>query len=254
MTERDQEAVIGGDDGVQVVRIPRRFLGASLTKALGGLVKRDIILMIQGAPRVEDLIGSDVDLVELAVEHVLARLAADRRQIILGNVVGTDEEGITGSHMAFMKIDIGFPGLAVRGDKVVLKSHGVNLLVGIIQDMDGSVAEAQIRHITSPEGDHIAAKEPLRPEVGRHLVGALVHQIAIVVVDEGSSTSLLVSSRTDEDVSGINLTGLGDLQLGRCPGAGVEGAVRPGVGSDPQRQQQRAAGGEGAGYHFQATV
>ena len=87
VTKRDQEAVLGGFDGVQMVSIPRGFLGTSISKALGGIRQRDLCLLLQGTPGIQNAIGGNVDLVEMAVEHVLTRFTTDFGKIMLGNVV-----------------------------------------------------------------------------------------------------------------------------------------------------------------------
>ena len=135
----------------------------------------------------------------------------------------------------FMKIDIGIPGIAIRREKVLLKFYCIDFLISVVQDVNGSVSKAQIQHITGPESDHITAEELLNPKVGGHLSRSLIHQITIVVIDEGSSTSILVPSGADEDVSRVNLASLIELNPGRFPWAGAVRFERPVVGHCSQR-------------------
>lgn len=247
--------MVGSGDGVDMVSVPRDFLGTGLSKVLRRLVQRDVCLVVQGTPGVQDLVCGDVNFIPLAVEHILARLSTDLGQIILGNVVGGHQEGVPGSDVALMEVDVGLPWLAIGGEEVILKLDGIDLLVGIVEDMNGAVAKAEIGHITTPEGNDILTPQLLRPEVGGHLVRALVHEIAIVVVDEGGRAGILIPPGTNEDKARINLARLGDVQARRSPRASHKGGEGPCVLGDSLQgqQQERAAGQKGPSHHSAST-
>ena len=186
--------------------------------------------MVQSAPRIHNLVGGDVDFVELGVQHEHIRVSALEAQVARRDVVRGREEGVAVGDMAFVQVDIRLPRVTVRGNKVVLQRDGIDFAIGVVENMNGSIAITQLHHVSGPEGNHILVKETLDLEVGRDLLGALVHQIPVFIVNERRSACLFVAPRTDEDVSRVCRAGFGDLQLRRLEGDGGGGEEGPVVG------------------------
>lgn len=242
VTQRDQVAVVGGCDGVHVVGVVGVVLGAAhvFAQALVGAGDGDIGLVVKSAPRVDDVVCADVDLVELTVQHPVGGGSVDGGQVVLGDIIGGANDGVARSDVTLVQVAVGVLGRAIGGDEVSGQADRVDFLVRAVEDVNRSVAVADVHHFSSPEGDDVFVEELLHHEVGRDLLGAFVHQVPGIIVNQrGRTSGLDPSTRTDEDIAGIGGAGLVDIQLRWLE---VHRAVRRVVpGGGLQGQQQSAA-------------
>lgn len=217
MTQRDNPSSIYKLHRIDVVRIPWLFLGAIVvTQTLLGPFQRDILYMFKGTPLIHDVVGCDINFEKHAIQHIVIHFTANGSQIKLSDVVSGHQQSVATGYVALVEINIRVSSNAIRGDEVPWKGDSVDLLISVIKNVDSAVAKAKLHHITSPECDDIFVIQILHLEVGRHLGRALIHKVAVLIVDEGRSAIRLVTPRPNEDVARVSSASLLYLKLRRC--------------------------------------
>lgn len=216
VTQRDNPASIYELNRIDVIRIPWLFLGAIvITQTLLGLFQGDGLYMFKGTPLIHDVIGCDIDLEKHGIQHIVIHLTANGGQIILSDVVSGHQQSVATSYVALVEINIRVSNNAIGRDEVPWKGDSVDLLISVIKDVNSAVTKAKLHHVTSPEGNDIFVIQILHFEVGRHLGRALIHKVAVLIVDEGRSAIRLVTPRPNEDVARVSGPGLFHLELRR---------------------------------------
>lgn len=138
-----------------------------------------------------------------------------------------------------VNIDVRVPGLAIRSDNVVLQRDGVDFPVGIVEDMDGSVAVARGHaSLARPKDEHIPSKQLLDLEVHGRLFRTSPHHLTVVVIDRRGSAIVARVPNADEVRSRLDIAGFFQGKMGRFAWIGLEQVVGlMAITSGPKGQQ-----------------
>lgn len=235
VSDVDEDIIANRLDRVHVVQVNGMTLpDAGFRNNNVGLRDRDVV---DETPLPHDFAGFDIDLKHNCVDDPVVGSSTQRSQIGLGHIVGRGQDGVVLGNIVLVEIRTALGNGSVTLVQVHLRADGIDLLVGVIQDMDVTPANTDER-LAANRGvvrENLLSIQGLHLEVGWAFGGRVsINQLTSVGHDEvrnllGLANAGLGIGSEEDEALGELLTIGGDVQRRRGAIERLEGLVREGL-------------------------